>query len=95
MNPAQGKVIGKSANAQISLQPGQDLPVYRVLKLVRSSSYGALKPLLEDDDLEEVMYNLPGKPVMVYHRKHGMCVTNVTLKEEEALQIIKKIAAYV
>ncbi|SUZ50328.1 uncharacterized protein METZ01_LOCUS3182 [marine metagenome] len=41
------------------------------------------------------MYNLPGKPVMVYHRKHGMCVTNVTLKEEEALQIIKKIAAYV
>ena len=95
MNPAQGKIIGKSANAQISLQPGQDLPVYRVLKLVRSSSYGALKPLLEDDDLEEIMYNLPGKPVMVYHRKHGMCVTNVTLKEEEALQIIKKIAAYV
>ena len=28
MNPAQGKIIGKSANAQISLQPGQDLPVY-------------------------------------------------------------------
>ena len=56
MNPAQGKIIGKSANAQISLQPGQDLPVYRVLKLVRSSSYGALKPLLEDDDLEAVSY---------------------------------------
>ncbi|MDP7590271.1 MAG: CpaF family protein [Candidatus Poseidoniia archaeon] len=92
---SQGKLIAKYPNAHVVEQPGQDLPVYRVLKLNRSTSYGPLRPLLEDDNLEEVMFNNPAKPVMVYHRKHGMCVTNISMTEEEAVKVIQKIAAYV
>ncbi|HIN08850.1 MAG TPA: CpaF family protein, partial [Candidatus Poseidoniales archaeon] len=92
---SQGKLIAKYPNAHVIKQPGQDLLVYRVLKLNRSTSYGPLRPLLEDDNLEEVMFNNPAKPVMVYHRKHGMCVTNISMTEEEAVKVIQKIAAYV
>ncbi|MEO2237148.1 MAG: ATPase, T2SS/T4P/T4SS family, partial [Candidatus Poseidoniia archaeon] len=92
---SQGKLIAKYPNAHVIEQPGKDLLVYRVLKLNRSTSYGPLRPLLEDDNLEEVMFNNPAKPVMVYHRKHGMCVTNISMTEEEAVKVIQKIAAYV
>jgi flagellar protein FlaI len=55
--------------------------------------YGLLNPLLEDDQLEEVMIVGTEKAVYVYHRKHGMCRTNIVFEEEEeALNIISKIA---
>ena len=41
------------------------------------------------------MYNHPDKAVMVAHRKHGMCVTNVKLTSEEATSIIQKVGKYV
>jgi flagellar protein FlaI len=55
--------------------------------------YGLLNPLLEDDQLEEVMIVGTAKSVYVYHRKHGMCKTNIVFgDDEEALNIISKIA---
>ncbi len=55
--------------------------------------YGLLNPLLEDDQLEEVMIVGTEKAVYVYHRKHGMCKTNIVFEEdEEAINIISKIA---
>ncbi len=55
--------------------------------------YGLLNPLLEDDQLEEVMIVGTEKSVYVYHRKHGMCKTNIVFEsDEEALNIISKIA---
>jgi len=59
------------------------------------SSYGKLKPFLADDQLEEVMYLGPSKCVMIYHRKHGMCNTNIFLADSEAVQILKRIAKFV
>ncbi len=55
--------------------------------------YGLLEPLLNDDNLEEVMVIGTGKSVYVYHRKHGMCKTNIIFAEdEEILNIINRIA---
>jgi flagellar protein FlaI len=43
--------------------------------------YGILDPLLSNDDLEEVMLIATNIPVYVYHRKHGMCKTNIVFED--------------
>ncbi len=55
--------------------------------------YGLLEPLLNDDNLEEVMVIGIGKSVYVYHRTYGMCRTNVIFEDdEEIMNIINRIA---
>ncbi len=55
--------------------------------------YGLLESLLADDALEEVMVVGTKKRVYVYHRKHGMCKTNIIFEEDaEIINIINKIA---
>ncbi|MEE9594916.1 MAG: ATPase, T2SS/T4P/T4SS family, partial [Candidatus Hydrothermarchaeales archaeon] len=55
--------------------------------------YGLLEPLLNDDALEELMLVGIKKSVYVYHRKYGMCKTNIIFDDdEEALGIIDRIA---
>ncbi|HDY74712.1 MAG TPA: CpaF family protein, partial [Euryarchaeota archaeon] len=55
--------------------------------------YGILDPLLSNDDLEEVMLIATHVPVYVYHRKHGMCKTNIIFENsEKAIKIISRIA---
>ncbi len=55
--------------------------------------YGILDPLLSNDDLEEVMLIGTNMPVYVYHRKHGMCKTNVIFEQDDvAIRIIARIA---
>jgi flagellar protein FlaI len=55
--------------------------------------YGILDPLLSDDALEEVMIIATNMPVYVYHRKHGMCKTNIIFEDDEsAIKIIDRIA---
>ncbi len=55
--------------------------------------YGLLEPLLNDDNLEEVMLVGTKKSVYVYHRKHGMCKTNIVFQDDdEAIAIIERIA---
>ena len=86
----QGRIIEQYPTANIVERPDAERPLYQVTKAVKSPSYGALKPLLDDDNLEEIMYNHPDKAVMVAQRKHGMCVTNEKLTSEEATSIIQK-----
>jgi len=55
--------------------------------------YGPLDMILADDMLEDIMVTGTNKPVYVYHRKHGMCSTEVTFEDEESIKhIIDKIA---
>jgi flagellar protein FlaI len=55
--------------------------------------YGLLEPMLEDDNLEEIMVVGINKRVYVYHRKYGMCKTNIVFEaDEEITSIITKIA---
>ncbi|WP_067092454.1 CpaF family protein [Methanobrevibacter curvatus] len=55
--------------------------------------YGDIDPLLNDDDLEEIMIIGTKKPVFVYHRKHGMMKTDLIFdNEEKIISIIDLIA---
>ncbi|NPA85792.1 MAG: CpaF family protein [bacterium] len=57
---------------------------------------GILDYLVEDDELEEIMVIGTGKPVYVFHRKYGMCKTNIVFHtDEEIINIIRRIAYYV
>ena len=55
--------------------------------------YGEIDPLIQDDDLEEIMIIGIGKPVYVYHRKYGMMKTNIQFSDERELRnLIDSIA---
>jgi len=58
--------------------------------------YGQLDPIIADDQLEDILVTAVGKPVYVYHRKHGMCSTNVVFESEESIKyLIDKMARVV
>ena len=77
---------------------GMNLPPERLKRLseviVRDMiGYGPLDMMLVDDMLEDIMVTGTNKPVYVYHRKHGMCSTEVTFEDEDSIKrIIDKIA---
>jgi len=58
--------------------------------------YGPLDPMIADDQLEDILVTSIGKPVYIYHRKHGMCFTNIVFQDENSIkQIIDKMARVV
>ncbi|MDO5850953.1 MAG: CpaF family protein [Methanobacteriaceae archaeon] len=60
------------------------------------TGYKELTPLIEDDNLEEIMIIGNNKPVYIYHRTKGMMKTNLIFtKESQIRQIIDKIAQQV
>ena len=63
-------------------------------KLLRDLvGYGEIDPLIQDDELEEIMIIGIDKPVFVYHRKYGMMKTNIQFSDEEELrELIDSIA---
>ena len=55
--------------------------------------YGAIDPLIQDDELEEIMIIGTGKPIFVYHREYGMMKTNLRFNDESELRdLIDSIA---
>ena len=55
--------------------------------------YGEIDPLIQDDDLEEIMIIGTDKPVFVYHRQYGMMKTNLKFSDEKKLMdLIDSIA---
>lgn len=55
--------------------------------------YGAIDPLIKNDDLEEIMVLGVNKPVYVYHRKYGMMESDLVFDDEvDILHIIDSIA---
>jgi flagellar protein FlaI len=55
--------------------------------------YSWLDLLLADEQLEEIMVLGEEKNVQVYHRRHGMCSTNITFEDdEEVINIIARMA---
>lgn len=63
-------------------------------KLLRDIiGYGEIDPLIQDDDLEEIMIIGTNKPVFVYHREYGMMKTNIRFdNEQELIDLIDTIA---
>lgn len=56
------------------------------------TSVGPLQFLLNDDLLEEVMVLGTGVSVYVFHRKFGMCETNLSLDAEELRWLVERIS---
>ncbi len=57
--------------------------------------YGKIQPLLNDDNLEEVMVIGINAPVYVAHRKFGAVETNILFEEDDSIQrIIEKIGRF-
>jgi len=77
---------------------GVTLPPERLKRLsevvVRDMiGYGPLDMVIADDMLEDIMLTGTNKPVYIYHRKHGMCLTEIVFEDEESIRhIIDKIA---
>lgn len=65
---------------------------YLDLVLRNMFGYGRIQPLVDNDDLEEIMVNGINLPVMVFHPKFGMCETNIIFEtEDEIKNIIDRI----
>lgn len=57
------------------------------------AGYGEIDPLIQDDNLEEIMINGINKPIFVYHREYGMMKTNIQFSDEkELMDLIDSIA---
>ena len=92
------RVLERRGPVKIHTDDNGYLPVYSLITRRKaedgfSEAYGDIGPFLADDDLEEIMYNGEEKCIKVYHRKYGMCDTNIFITEEEILNVIDHIAA--
>lgn len=55
--------------------------------------YGEIDPLIQDDNLEEIMIIGTNKPIFVYHREYGMMKTNIQFSsEQDLIDLIDSIA---
>jgi archaeal flagellar protein FlaI len=54
----------------------------------------AISLILEDENIEEVMFNGNANPVYVYHKLYGMCATTLYFSYDQATDFIKKAADF-
>ena len=92
----ENEVIERYKNITIKKVEGKYIPLYEVEFIQeRKPPYLDLEPLIADDNLEEIVYNGPAKYVKVYHRKYGVCTTNVTMPNEDMRKVLNEIASFV
>jgi len=87
-------ILEQYGRVTIYTEGNHPTPIYQVDGVADPNPHGDLQLLLDDDNLEEVMYNGGQQEVKVAHRKFGMCRTNLTIDNESGLQIAKNIASY-
>ena len=85
-------ILAQYGRVTIYNEPNHPSPIYHVEGAIEANPYGDLAALLEDNSLEEVMYNGGTQCVKVAHRDHGMCRTNVWIDDTDGLQIASIIA---
>ena len=88
------KILEQYGRVTIYTEPNHPSPIYHVDGSIDPNPYGDLAVLLEDDNLEEVMYNGGSQCVKVAHRNHGMCRTKVWIEDDSGIQIAKNIASF-
>ena len=94
LNDIRNFLFRRLSNENQNLQPSGDYIDNLSSKIVRDIiGYGQIDPLIQDDELEEIMINGTDKPIFVYHRKHGMMKTNIQFSDEkELMDLIDSIA---
>lgn len=86
----EAKKIIKAAMPSI---PKDKIDVYTDMLTMSMIGYGLLDPLLNDDQLEEIMVIGEKRRVYVAHRKHGMCASNIEFEDDaEMVNIIDRMA---
>ena len=55
---------------------------------------GVIEALLDDDSLEEIMINGGNRAVFIFHRRLGMCRTDISIPREDMGRYIKKVAVW-
>ena len=88
------KILEQYGRVTIYTEPNHPSPIYHVDGSIEPNPYGDLAVLLDDDNLEEVMYNGGSQCVKVAHRNHWMCRTNVWIEDTSGIQIAKNIASF-
>ncbi|PIV69776.1 MAG: secretion protein [Euryarchaeota archaeon CG01_land_8_20_14_3_00_38_12] len=92
----ENEVVERYKNITIKKVEGKYIPLYEVEFIQeRKPPYLDLEPLIADDNLEEIVYNGPAKYVKVYHRKYGVCTTNVIVSNEDMRKVLNEIASFV
>lgn len=89
-NPLFLRLSGENQNTDISNEYLDHLS-RRVLRDI--IGYGKIDPLIQDDELEEIMIIGTSKPIFVYHRQYGMMKTDLQFESDEELRdLIDSIA---
>jgi len=72
----------------------EDIKDERVRHIIERQyiGYGVLEPFLLDPNVTNV-YVMSNKPVQVHHRVYGRLPTNITLSQDEAMEIALRLAA--
>ena len=92
----ENEVVERYKNITIKKVEGKYIPLYEVEFIQeKKPPYLDLEPLIADDNLEEIVYNGPAKYVKVYHRKYGVCTTNVIVSNEDMRKVLNEIASFV
>ena len=86
-------VLAQYGPVTIYMEAGHPSPMYHYEGQVEENPYDALAVLLEDDQLEEGMYNGGAQCVKVAHRDFDMCRTNIWVDDASGIQVAKNIAA--
>jgi len=84
------RLRGENQNNEVSNKYLDDLSNKFLREII---GYGKIDPLIQDDELEEIMIIGTSKPIFVYHRKYGMMKTNIQFNDETELRdLIDSIA---
>ena len=75
-------VLARYGPVTVYMEPGHPSPMYHYDGQATDNPYGELAILLEDDQLEEVMYNGGAQCVKVAHRDYGICRTNDWMNDD-------------
>ena len=55
------------------------------------SGYGGLSFFFDNDEIEEIMVNKTDSPIFIFHKKEGLCKTNINFTKEEYLTFLNKL----
>jgi Flp pilus assembly CpaF family ATPase len=81
-----GTLVDKYLKALGKKIPDGTAELYcRICCAASGNGLGPLDFLLEDPELEEIMVNGIGRPISIFHRKAGMCETNLIFDSAEYL----------